>query len=46
VLGHYDAEDRERVDASMDKVIGALELFLEDNLDGAMNQFNVKEKVE
>lgn len=44
VLGHYDAEDRERVDASMEKVIGAVELFLQDDLDSAMNQYNVKEK--
>ena len=46
VLGRYDAEDRERVDASMEKVIGAMELFLENDLDAAMNRYNVKEKVE
>ena len=44
VLGHYDKEDRERVDASMDKVIGAVELFLENDLDAAMNKYNIKEK--
>ncbi len=44
VLGHYDAEDREKVDASMEKVIGAVELFLEGDLDTAMNKYNVKEK--
>jgi PTH1 family peptidyl-tRNA hydrolase len=46
VLGRYNAEDREKVDASFDKVIGALELFLADDLDGAMNKYNVKEKVD
>ncbi len=46
VLGHYDKEDRERVDASMEKVIGALELFLQDDLDAAMNRYNVKEKID
>lgn len=44
VLGRYDAEDRERVDASLEKVIGAVEFFLEDDLDTAMNKYNVKEK--
>ena len=46
VLGRYDAEDREKVDASFEKVIGALELFLEGDLDAAMNKYNVKEKLE
>jgi PTH1 family peptidyl-tRNA hydrolase len=44
VLGRYDKEDRERVDASMEKVIGAVELFLDGDLDSAMNKYNVKEK--
>ena len=44
VLGRYNAEDREKVDSSMDKVIGAVELFLEGDLDSAMNKYNVKEK--
>ena len=43
VLGRYDAEDRERVDASMEKVLGAVELFLAGELDAAMNKYNVKE---
>ena len=46
VLGRYDKEDREKVDASMEKVIGALELFLEGSLDSAMNKYNVKEKLD
>jgi len=46
VLGHYSAEDREKVDKSFEKVIGAVELFLENDLDSAMNRYNVKEKVE
>lgn len=46
VLGRYNEEDRERVDSSFDKVIGALELFLDGDLDAAMNKYNVKEKVE
>ena len=46
VLGRYNAEDREKVDASFDKVIGALELFLEANIDAAMNKYNVKEKID
>ncbi len=46
VLGHYSPEDRKKVDTSFDKVIGAVELFLEGNLDSAMNKYNVKEKVE
>ena len=46
VLGRYNEEDRERVDSSFDKVIGALELFLDGALDAAMNKYNVKEKVE
>lgn len=45
VLGHYSKEDRLRVDESMEKVIGAVELFLEQNLDAAMNRYNVKEKI-
>ena len=44
VLGHYSEEDRERVDSSMEKVIGAVELFLEEDLDSAMNKYNIKEK--
>ena len=46
VLGRYDAEDRERVDASMEKVLGAVELFLAGELDAAMNKYNVKEKLD
>ncbi|MBE5910846.1 aminoacyl-tRNA hydrolase [Pseudobutyrivibrio sp.] len=46
VLGRYDEEDRKRVDSSFDKVIGALELFLDGDLDAAMNKYNVKEKIE
>jgi len=46
VLGRYDAADRQRVDDSFEKVVGAVELFLEGNLDGAMNKYNVKEKIE
>ncbi|MBP5324112.1 MAG: aminoacyl-tRNA hydrolase [Pseudobutyrivibrio sp.] len=46
VLGRYNEEDRKRVDDSFDKVIGALELFLADDLDSAMNKYNVKEKID
>lgn len=46
VLGRYDPEDRERVDASMEKVLGAVELFLAGELDAAMNKYNVKEKLD
>ena len=46
VLGHYNEEDRKKVDESMEKVIGAVELFLADDLDKAMNKYNVKEKVD
>ncbi|MCR4567639.1 MAG: aminoacyl-tRNA hydrolase [Pseudobutyrivibrio sp.] len=46
VLGRYDDEDRKRVDDSFEKVVGAVELFLEGNLDSAMNKYNVKEKIE
>ena len=46
VLGRYDAEDRQKVDESFEKVIGAVELFLEGNIDSAMNKYNVKEKVD
>ncbi len=46
VLGRYNEEDRKRVDDSFDKVIGALELFLADDLDAAMNKYNVKEKID
>lgn len=46
VLGRYNEEDRKKVDDSMEKVIGALELFLQDDLDGAMNKYNVKEKLD
>lgn len=45
VLGHYNEEDRERVNDSFDKVIGAMELFLAGDLDSAMNKYNVKEKL-
>ena len=44
VLGRYSQDDRERVDSSMEKVIGAVELFLEEDLDSAMNKYNIKEK--
>jgi PTH1 family peptidyl-tRNA hydrolase len=43
-LGRYNEEDRKNVDASFEKVIGAVEYFLEGNLDAAMNKYNVKEK--
>ena len=46
VLGRYNEEDRKKVDDSMEKVIGALELFLQDDLDGAMNKYNVKENLD
>ncbi len=46
VLGRYDSQDRQRVDDSFEKVIGAVELFLEGQLDSAMNKYNVKEKIE
>ncbi len=46
VLGRYNPEDRQRVDASMEKVLGALLLFLQGDLDGAMNRYNVKEKID
>ena len=46
VLGRYNEEDRKRVDDSFDKVIGALELFLADDLDSAMKKYNVKEKID
>lgn len=46
VLGRYDAEDRKKVDESFEKVKGAVEYFLEGNLDAAMNKYNVKEKNE
>lgn len=46
VLGHYNAEDRERVDDSLKKAVGAVELFLEGNIEQAMNKYNVKEKVD
>ena len=46
VLGHYNEEDRKKVNESMEKIIGAVKLFIADDLDGAMNKYNVKEKVD
>ncbi|MCR5416895.1 MAG: aminoacyl-tRNA hydrolase [Pseudobutyrivibrio sp.] len=46
VLGRYNAEDRARVDDSFEKAMGAVELFLEDDLNQAMNKYNVKEKLD
>lgn len=46
VLGRYDEVDRKRVDDSMDKVLGAVRLWLEGDIDAAMNRYNVKEVVE
>ena len=44
VLGRYDTKDRERVDYSFSKAKGAVLDFLNDDIDGAMNKYNVKEK--
>ena len=46
VLDRYNAEDRQKVDSSFEKVIGAVELFLEGDIDAAMNKYNVKEKID
>ena len=45
VLGRYSEEDRKRVDDSFEKAKGAVVCFLNDDLDGAMNKYNVKEKI-
>lgn len=46
VLGRYDEVDRARVDDSLDKVVGALKLYLAGDIEGAMNKYNVKEKLD
>lgn len=46
VLGRYSTEDRQRVDASLEKAIGAVKYFLDGNLDMAMNKYNAKEKID
>lgn len=43
VLGRYSKEDREKVDSSFEKAIGAVQCYLNDDLDGAMNKYNKKE---
>ena len=45
VLGRYDTKDRERVDYSFSKAKGAVLDFLNDDIDGAMNKYNVKDDI-
>lgn len=46
VLGKYDSKDRERVDKSLEKAVGAIELILSGDIEQAMNKYNVKEKLD
>ena len=46
VLGRYSQEDRERVDASIEKAKGAVSLILQGKMDEAMNRYNAKEKID
>ncbi|MCF0130983.1 MAG: aminoacyl-tRNA hydrolase [Pseudobutyrivibrio sp.] len=43
VLGRYNEEDRKLMDSAIDLAIGAVEMILADDIDGAMNKYNTKE---
>lgn len=42
VLGHFGKEELEVINDSLEKVDGAVQLMLEDKVDQAMNDYNVK----
>lgn len=42
VLGHFDAEDRKRVEEAILDAVKATEMILQDEVDQAMNDFNGK----
>ena len=44
VLSRYGKEDRSKVDAAIGQAVEAIEMILQDDLDGAMNRFNRKPK--
>ena len=42
VLGHFSKEEQPFMKEGIEKAIGALEMILSDNIDGAMNEYNKK----
>lgn len=42
VLGRYVESDRKLVDESLENIPGAVELMIADDIEGAMNRYNVK----
>lgn len=44
VLGHFDAEDRRRVETAMEDAAAATVLMLQGEVDKAMNDFNAKKQ--
>ncbi len=46
VLGHFSKAEREMIEEGYDNAIEAIKLFLQDDIDQAMNLYNRKAKVE
>lgn len=44
VLGRFDRDDRQLVEDAQDRACEAVEMILADNVDAAMNKFNVSKK--
>ena len=44
VLGRFDRDDRQLVEAAQDRACEAVEMILADSVDAAMNKFNVSKK--
>ncbi len=46
VLSHFSADDRDRMQDGMIKAVGAVEMILKGDIDGAMTEYNRKNKAE
>ena len=46
VLSHFSADDRDRMQDGMIKAVGAIEMILKGDIDGAMTEYNRKNKAE
>ena len=46
VLSHFSADDRDRMQDGMIKAVGAIEMILAGDIDGAMTEYNRKNKAE
>lgn len=44
VLGHFQGEDKEKIEEGIELAVDAVKILLEDGAEAAMNQFNSKKK--